>query len=361
LNCSCLSPDLIHEKGGQGNKMAVKFCEVVLPDFAEMKELFSNSKDAQVSNFGPLYWQFHDRLISYLAISEDKDLSIVSSGTTALMTAFHSLGTKSTLVPSYTFAATQQAATLQGIKTIVADVELATGTFSLDTLEKHKEEVDTVTAVCPLSSIPIDKLIDISIWCKKNNKKLVIDGAATFGTLGPHFNLGDAYCLSFHGTKNLPIGEGGCVIYNKGLDSSIRQYINFGLGKNKKIQGPGCNGKVSDYTCAIGLSLMDKIIPYFIARQKNVALYKELCSEVHTLSTIKNTVYSCLPIYLPYEIEAKRKVLTLREEGIEALQYYYPLDDSNNSTFLYTHSICLPCHSQVTTDDIHRIAEIINA
>jgi dTDP-4-amino-4,6-dideoxygalactose transaminase len=335
-----------------------KFCEIILPDLDEVKTLLQLSKEEKISNFGPLYFQLKTELEQYLQLDSDHTVVIVSSGHVALMASLSVLRSKRVVVPSYTFASTAQASRLQKIKTTIIDVEHDTSLPSWSTLEKEKDNFDTLLMVCPLSRVP-KELEDYGAWCDLNKKFLIIDGAATFGTIGSHLTLGDFYCMSFHATKNLPIGEAGCVICPKDKEQDVIRYINFGAGPDKRIVSPGLNGKVSEYTCAIGLSLLHKIAPYLEQRKKTCDFYCEHLVAKH-FGSRENTVYASFPIYVSGINRAKSKREQLKREGIECLQYYIPLDYSPVANSLFDSNICLPCHSGVSLEAVNTIVDIVN-
>ena len=337
----------------------IKFCNIIPPNFEYMKELLNtHSFKKQVSNFGPLYFLLKEKLIEYFNLDSSKSVVITSSGHTALMAALASVNAKHVLVPSYTFASTLQAATLQGINYTIVDVELDTGIPSLETIASHKDAFDTLLLVCPLSCVN-PNLADYEEWCEKNNKKLVIDGAATFGTPGEHLRYGDAYCMSFHATKSLPVGEGGCVICPKGKEKDIMQYINFGTGKDKRILSSGLNAKVSEYTCAIALALLARIGIHMVLRKINSDMF-QYNLKYPTLLSIEENIYASYPIYLPSKEEALEKIQILKQNNIEVIQYYVPLEKTKNAVSLYERSVCLPCHSYVSANDCLQIIRIIN-
>lgn len=338
-----------------------KFCQIVLPDFKEVEELLQISKDKQISNFGPLYWVFKKELEKYLGLDENHELTIVSSGHVALMAGYFALETRSAAIPSYTFFSTLQAAKLQRIKTKIIDVDLISGIPSFASLAKEQEDFDTLVLVCPLSVIPpnIEEYIE---WCKVHQKKILIDGAATFGSPGKLYNKVDCYCISLHATKNLPVGECGLIVHHKKYTEKIKNYISFGINSHKQLVCDGLNGKVSEYTCAIGLSLLHKIGPYLDGRRSRTAYMKaSLGPGQRTLPSLEETVYSSFPVYFENEEEAKSKLALLKQNNIEALQYYQPLDNSSNSNRLFRTSVCLPCHSSVSQENLNKMVEIINA
>lgn len=341
--------------------MLVSFCEVILPNFQEVESLLQLSKQKQISNFGPLYWRFKEELEEYFGLDADHTVTIVSSGHVALMAALHAAKATSCVVPGYTFSSTFQAAFLQGMKPIIVDVDTVTGVPNFESLWQQRKNFNTILLVCPLSIVPpnIEEFITFS---KELNCHLIIDGAATFGTKGIPFNQLDLYCMSFHATKTFPLGEGGCIIHHKKYTEAIRSYICFGMDTDKKIVSGGLNGKVSDYTCAIGLSLLHIINPLLQKRRENTEFLLKNLSCKH-LPSLPETVYSCFPCYLDSPASSDQAISSLKDVGIEAFHYYRPLEYSlplNNSLELYHTSVCVPCHSSVSKENLEKMIEIIS-
>ena len=334
----------------------VKFCKPIVPDFLKVQELLSDSMySGHLSNFGLLYHKAVSRLSRMLWLGPEKDIVLTSSGHTALMTAYAALGVKKLVVPDYTFTSTEQAAKLQGIETIVVDVDIDTGCLTTEILSSINEDYDAVVVVCPLSTIPdLKKLHD---YCKENNKKLIIDGAATFGSKTSIYSLGDAYCFSFHATKTLPVGECGAVVLNKDKCDLAKSYITFGLNAEKKVELVGINAKVSEYTCAILLSLLDTVWESIGHRLDITYLYKRELGEFVLPSNDTKTVYTSLPIYVK---DVSQDIIhKLAENNIQTIKYYQPLVGLPNTLELFNSNICLPTHQEVTEDDVNRIIKII--
>jgi dTDP-4-amino-4,6-dideoxygalactose transaminase len=151
------------------------------------------------------------------------------------------------------------------------------------TVDKIKEislsSYDTVVVVCPLSIIP--DLKSISDFCRENNKKLIVDGAATFGTTNDNsiFNYGDVFCMSFHATKTLSVGECGCTMANEELSDKIKKYITFGFDDSRTPVMVGMNAKVSEYTCAVLLDLLSTIDSVLMVKGANSYYYNKRLKE----------------------------------------------------------------------------------
>lgn len=335
----------------------IKFCSPIIPDMSEVSDMLEDSfKSGHLSNFGVLYERAVESLKLNLNIPY-RDVVLTSSGHTSLMTALSVLGVRSVVVPDYTFVSTAISASLQGINVIISDVDLKTGSLSVNELKKISEPYDAVIVVCPLSTIP--DLSIISSFCKKNNKKLIIDGAATFGSSDFIFSYGDAYCMSFHATKTLPVGECGAVLLNKGLEEKAKSYINFGFDKNKNISIEGINAKVSEYTCAVLLSLLNNSEGFIKSRIKIGEMYREVFGDLVLPSFAEKTAYASFPVYFKTEDKRDKIFSALKEKEIQVLKYYIPIKKLKNSNYLYKHNICLPCHHNLTQRNIKRIIDTI--
>ena len=336
---------------------SISFCKPSLPNFDDVADLLANSmRSGHLSNFGPLYRRATKKLSEVLNLV-DKEPVITSSGHTALMTAYSVLGVDKVIVPDYTFVSTLCAAELQGIKTIVSDVDVNTGSFTPEILDSIDEDFDAVVVVCPLSIIP--DLKALHDYCIKNNKKMIVDGAATFGSSTDIYSYGDAYCMSFHATKTLSVGEGGAVVLSKSLVDKAEEYITFGLSKNKEVLSVGINAKVSEYTCAILLSLLDGMSYDTSMRYRNVKLYKEYLEEYMLPSFAEKTVYSSLPLYIPEYSD--RVIEKLRRIGVQALKYYKPLVGRDNAVKLFNMSVCLPTHHGLREQDVLNIIKTVRS
>jgi len=340
----------------------INFCSPDIPDQGELDGILKTSfQRGHLSNFGPLY----DKAVSELSnllniVGSDKELVLTSSGHTALMAAYACLGTKKALVPAYTFESTRSAATIQGIELVISDVDVDTGCLSVDILNDMAKDYDTVVVVCALSTIP--DLSGIEDFCRINNKRLIIDGAPTFGTSlysgdRPIHDYGDAFCYSFHATKTLSVGECGAIIARTNIADKVRQFINFGFDRNKNVSMTGMNAKISEYTCAVLLALLKNIKNVIDRRKLNYLIYKQRLGKYIPSSTSAVTVYQCLPLFI--EGKSKEVIEALNKKDIQALKYYKPLMNQPTARMLYDSNVCLPNHHRLTDSDVNLICDIV--
>jgi dTDP-4-amino-4,6-dideoxygalactose transaminase len=341
--------------------VSTKFCNVHIPDMEVVKELLNTySRKERMSNFGPLCDKLCKELHTYLSVPTHKEVICVSSGHVALMTAFSALNSKRVVVPSYTFCSTSQAASLQGITVEVLDVGPGLPFITAADLDRAKTggvEFDTVVFVAPLSIVP-KELYSVQTWCRLHGVKLVIDGATTFGTPNV-YGLGDAYCLSFHATKSFPVGEGGAVVLNRELIPAARSFVCFGMDSSRRVIRPGLNGKISEYTAAVALALLQDIHPYLQKRRENTGHLERLLKGHCTIfDSAEGTVYQCFPIFIA---NSEKVIRDLKLAEIDVNRYYNPLCDMDGARGFYLTNVCLPCHPDMDLEEITQMVDIVKA
>lgn len=336
------------------------FCDIIMPDLTRLPALLEETRQKQLSNGGPLYKLFNEKMGQFLKTAEDQVVTLTSSGHTALMAAYHVSGCKRLLMPSYTFESTRLAASSQGINAIPVDVDAMTLCLEVSTIEHiDPETYDAVVAVCALSSIP--NLEKLRSFCDKHGKKLIVDAAAAFGT--PDIvRYGHFTCYSFHATKSFPLGEGGCVISSAQDRSAIWRFINFGLDANRVPSGYGINGKVSDYTAGIGILLLEDIPKHIAARKDNALRYRAAFGDDYCAHSWKgdNTVFQCFPLSFS-EHTAKLVREALIKKGVDCKQYYVPISKHENANALFAGNVSIPCHSSLTTIEVEEIIDIVSS
>lgn len=344
----------------------IKFCEPLIPDmFLVESKLKASFQSGHLSNFGPAYKELAQYLTKYLHIEADKEIVLTSSGHTALMAACalaKHLGYGPAAIPTFTFESTRAAAVGTGLGKVDVEMTKSDGCLHIDDVcSLDDNSYGTVMAVCALSTIPIT-LQSMYNYCTRNGKFLIVDGAASFGTedIIPYC---DAYCLSFHATKSLSVGEGGAIVVKKEYADFVRSYINFGFDSNRNVIVTGINGKISDYACAVAHTLLEtKFYASKSRRLDNYRIYhreiKELIPEsMHSF----NTVYQTLPMFFDKATEAAEAEAALLNLDIEVRKYYPPYGSEPTSLDLYDRNLCLPIHQGVSEKEVQLICDTINS
>lgn len=219
------------------------------------------------SNFGPLVLEFETRLCNMLGLPPGAVVS-ASTGTAGLVGAILATSGRATearnlaLMPAYTFVATAVAAQECGYEPYLLDVDAHTWMLDPEQLVGHPA-LDRVGVVIPVAAF--GKKIEASAWLRFRDKTgiaVVIDAAAGFESVSQHpsEHLGPIpVVLSFHATKSLATGEGGCVVSTDlELIAQVCQCLNYGFRASRDSQSASINGRMSEYHAAVGLAELDQ-------------------------------------------------------------------------------------------------------
>lgn len=219
------------------------------------------------SNYGPLWGQFKSGLKSYLSSKtrqDNVDVSLTSSGTTALELALRCRavsGARYCLMPAYTFVATAHAVANARLEPFFADVDerslAITPQIALDAVSRMPQRPGAVVVVSPFGSPP-----DVLAWEAfelEHDIPVVFDAAAALTNIT---RIGrQPLCCSLHATKVFGIGEGGAVVTtNRALTDQTTAMTGFGfLGSGRVSEVLGGNYRISEYTAAMGLTVLSTI------------------------------------------------------------------------------------------------------
>jgi dTDP-4-amino-4,6-dideoxygalactose transaminase len=334
-------------------------------DYNRVQNLLSESIEAnQFTNGSPIVNQLEIRIRNLLKIDESKSIVCVSNGTVALwavVAAIEKYHNKDLqfYTQSFTFPASAQGY-LDNV--IIVDIDDECG-IDLSLIDINKCDGIIVTNI-------FGNIVDISKyekWGKEYNKFIIFDNAATSNTFykGKNScNYGTATTLSFHHTKPIGFGEGGCVIIDRKYERSLRNIMNFGID-NTSLFGrwdrKGGNYKMSDLQAVYiyqYLDNFDKIV------KKTTKLYNHFLENTCTLPLIKTLpnfsdgtpFVSCICII----VENSREIIErLLKNNIYCRKYYNPLIDTKNASKLYNKIVCITCNTDMSLEDIDRIVNIL--
>lgn len=363
--------------------------------------------------------QFERELAEYIGT---KHVVCFSSGTAALHLALIVAGIEpgdEVIVPAFTFPSTAHIPVLLGAKPIYADTEYVT--YNINPKEVEKTITDKTKAIIPVSAfgLPYD-MEAIRAIADKHSLKVIGDNAGAIGSKYWGARLGAADCdlheqdgkpkqdkeghiirgkaedisiFSFHATKTLTTGEGGCACTDN-ADWAVQMRMLRDHGSivrsepehKKRFVTVGFNYRMSDDHAAVGRVQLAKL-EEMIARRRSVAsIYTEL---LETLNPIKmvgtspermiKTHEKTYNILTPFEGDGyfhtfQRYVIYLtyadgvivrnemRKQGIETTFGYYCVPDEpfNEQIGTYKrcptarkcfqHTLALPCYHTITKD-----------
>ena len=286
-----------------------------------------------LTNGGRFHQQLEEALCAHLGV---KHISLFTNATIALITALQALRiTGEVITTPYSFVATAHSLLWSGVKPVFIDIDPATLNMDPDCIEAAI--TPHTTAIMPVHCYghPCD-VARIQRIADTYGLKVIYDAAHAFGVRneqGSILNYGDLSVLSFHATKVFNTFEGGAIICP---DAKTKQRIdhlkNFGFVDEVTVIAPGINGKMSELNAAMGLLQLKDIDVAIAKRQKIDAYYRAALADVkgiHCLSDAGETVanYAYFPILVRPEYPLSRDALfaRLRENGIVARRYFYPL------------------------------------
>ena len=334
---------------------------------ARVNELLETSiVSNHFTNGGPNTKLLEERTRECLAIDPSKSVICVSNGTVALWAVvacfevFHNKDLQF-CTQSFTFPASAQGY-LENVKIIDIDKD-----GGIDICQINPDECDGIIVTNIFGNVvDISKYED---WAKTHNKFLVFDNAATSFTSykGKNScNYGHATTISFHHTKPIGFGEGGCIIIDSQYEKTLRNILNFGIDNtspNPKWHRKGANYKMSDIQAVYITQYLDKfetiktytegLFRYFVELVKT----EDLAIELFPNFSDDTPFVSCICIFSERSVDIISELL---ENKIYSRKYYNPLIDTPVSVLFYNKIVCIPCTIDMTTADIDKIVRIIN-
>lgn len=318
-----------------------------------------------VTNNGPYVQDFEAVLTRYLRVPT----ICFSSGMTALtaMLMAEDVRDREVILPSFTFPATPSAIIAAGGKPVFVDILPETLTIDPKDVERHitgKTAAIMPVDVYGISSVSLG-LLNIA---NRADLPILCDACPSFGTrvmTKPSAFL-SAHTYSFHATKQMAVGEGGCLSsLSPEFLAVCKRLRNFGL-KDEKWYEPGINGKMTEISALIGLENMkgfpDRVIARHAVKNKLDAALSEVAG-VRTIPEPKGQLVSWL--YCPILIEDGAAVSRdgvvnlLADRGIQTRKYYQSCHSAQytlpNTEYISDLIIALPCYESLTDEEIDRI------
>lgn len=295
------------------------------------------------------------------------------------------------IMPSYTFVSTANAFVLRGAVPVFVDIR--PDTLNIDENLVEQAITDKTKAIVAVHyagvACEMDKLKEIA---KKHNLYLLEDAAQGFDSeykgqkLG---TIGDLGTYSFHETKNIISGEGGCLIINNDKFCERAEIIREkGTNRSKFFRG-----QVDKYTWVdVGSSYLpsDMIAAYLYAQLDNCEKiqnkrlyiwdkYNEFFKKYEDLGLIRRPVvpkeckHNAHIYYVLFnDLETRTKFISyLKENGVQTVFHYIPLHSApagqkyckTSGDMKVTNKVsdCLvrmPMYYDLTDDDLDYIMNI---
>ena len=337
-----------------------------------------------LTNNGPTVQEFERKVTEMVGT---KHCVAMCNATVALEIVIRALGlTGEVIVPSFTFIATAHALEWQEIKPVFCDVDPLTHNIDPQRIEE---------LITPRTT----GIIGVHLWgraCKveqlqeiadRHNLKLLFDAAHAFGCsykgqmIG---SFGTAEVLSFHATKFLNTLEGGAVVTDDDqLAQKMRLMNNFGFTYYDRTESVGTNGKMNEFSAAVGLTNLESMHDFIEVNVRNYQQYCDELADVPGISVISfDSAEKCNYQYVVIEVDKVGTLVTrdelqrvLHAENVLARRYFYPgchRMEPYRSKYpdeglmlpaterLTERVLTLPTGTAVGSREISRVCEIIN-
>jgi dTDP-4-amino-4,6-dideoxygalactose transaminase len=242
----------------------------------------------RVTNNGPFHQQLERALCEYLGVEH---LALFANGTLALVTALQALRiTGEVITTPYSFVATAHSLLWNGITPVFVDID--PDTLNLDPTKIEAAITPQTTAILPVhcygNPCDVDAIQEIA---DNYNLKVIYDAAHAFGVqchCGSVLKHGDLSVLSFHATKVFNTFEGGAIICP---DAKTKRHIdhlkNFGFVNETTVVASGINGKMSEFSAALGLLQLRHVDQVIERRREIDKMYREALKDVPGIACVR--------------------------------------------------------------------------
>jgi dTDP-4-amino-4,6-dideoxygalactose transaminase len=352
------------------------FQRPVLPPVSAWSHLLDSAYAAHwFSNHGQLARTLEARLAQRCG----RAVALASNGTAAITAALLALGREGAVVlPSFTFPATLSAVQQAGLQPVLADVDARTWELDVPNVEAalvgHAGPVAAVLAVRAFGLCREHP--DLVTWCQIRRIPLVFDSAAALGGRLPDGRPagceGTMETFSMHATKVFAVGEGGAISCDPHWMPALRRVTNFGL-ENGVLQGSGFNGKMSEFTAAIGLvqdaAFDDQLSVRRAAAKRYMDFFSTQAPEWMVAAEPGDPPWQGFPLLAPDADKATRLLERCAQRGVQLRRYYNPAlhtaavaaSYANHplevSASLARRMVCLPMYSDMSAEEQGRLLE----
>ncbi|HEX4506348.1 MAG TPA: DegT/DnrJ/EryC1/StrS family aminotransferase [Alphaproteobacteria bacterium] len=305
-----------------------------------VSELAAIEASGHFTNFGPVNTRLEQEMIARVFGGSGACLT-VGNATLGLLLAIRNAigenvsGRRYALMPSFTFAATAQAALWNGLTPLFCDIDPETWVPSAPAEEEILERYGAAVAVV-VPYATFGNSIDLARYdqlSRRHNVPVVVDAAASLGSQdrnGNGFGAGfsQPVVFSMHTTKAFSTLEGGLVYCaDKTVIARLRAMANFGFDEPRVASLPGLNAKLPEVSALLGLAKLDAFDAVIERREAAAAHYRANLNEcVFQRLTGRRTAHTFMPLLLP-ENRAHRRaevVRALADRGVGAGTYFSP-------------------------------------
>ena len=361
--------------------MKVNVTKSLLPDFNDyVREIESIWDSHQLTSKGSKHEVLEDNLKDYLNVDH---ASLFVNGHLALEAILEAYELKGEIITTaFTFPSTTHAIVRQGCTPVFADIKA--DDYTLDPIDAERKITDKTVAILPVHVL--GNVCDVDAFealANKYNLKIIYDAAHVFGVKVNHVgvgNFGDASMFSMNATKVFNTIEGGLITFkDESLSKKLELIKYYGMESSEDISYIGSNLKMNEFQAAMGLCNLPLLENEIMLRKKNAEVYIKELSKIEsiTLPRYRDDIeynYIYFPILIHPSKSRDQVFNDLKEKGIHAKKYFYPLvtdyacykgkykDELPVSNDIANRVICLPMYGELKIDDLcYIINELKNA
>ena len=353
-------------------------------------ELAEIEASGTYSNYGPVNTRFESELRTSL-FGEGECLTVCNA-TIGLMMAMRDVTgdempphRRFALMPSFTFAATAQAALWCGLTPLLCDIDPETWLPAEASEEALlRAYAGQVAVIVPYATF--GNSLDLSRYREMSRRygvPVVVDAAASLGSLddtGGQFgrNFEWPVVFSMHATKPFSTGEGGIIhCGDPERIARLRTMGSFGFGAPRSATMPGINSKMSEVTALTALMELRQFDRVVAHREQLSEVYRRQLDgqflRQRQIGPRQSRAFES--VLLPRHLTHARSEITegLRARGIGSGTYFSPhlaeqpylrkhseVGDLSTTHELASRMLSLPLLASMTPEDVVEISSALH-
>lgn len=362
------------------NNRSIQVTQSSMPEFEEYIEEIRELWDSHwLTNMGAKHIELEKKLLEYLGTN---NISLFTNGHLALECIIAALNlTGEVITTPFTFASTTHAIVRNGLTPVFCDIN--SDDYTIDVTKIEELITEKTSAIIPVHVYGnVCNIEEIERIAKKHNLKVIYDAAHTFGVKVNGIgiaNFGDASMFSFHAAKVFNTIEGGAITFNdESLKNILTELKNFGITSPESVEYVAGNAKMNEFQAAMGLCNLRHVDNEIKKRALVVERYNTRLANVNgikicILKEEVNSNYAYYPVVFDdYKYNRDEVFERLKNEGIMARKYFYPLTNSFDcykdnfkvnetpvAKYISERVLTLPLYADLSLEDVDRICKII--
>lgn len=350
-----------------------------LPPLEELMPMLERMWDTRIlTNGGPFHRQLEAALAQQLGLEH---VTLVNNATTGLLLALRQLGVGGEVITTpFTFSGTTHVIDWAGATPVFVDVDPKN--LNLDPAGIEAAITPRTTAILPVHCYgqPCD-VAAIDRIARAHGLKVLYDAAHAFGVTrggASILSAGDLSVVSFHATKVFNTFEGGMIVsHDAQTYTALERLKDFGIVDEQTVAFSGINGKLNEFSAAVGLVQLRHVDEVIRGRARVAARYRERLAEIPSVRCLidapdEGDNHAYFPILVGRGQDGQRDEAwrRLRAHGVHARRYFHPLvsalscyrhlPSSAPERLPVAHDaanrvLCLPMHPELTDEDVDRI------